>query len=97
MYLANQLHVTVFDTIVHHLDVVTGTFITDPLAASLAIALGRDALEDILDVWPSLLVSTGHDGGSISGTLLTSRNTGTDKSDALTCQVFRSAVGIGEM
>ena len=54
-YLANQLHVTVLNTVVHHLDVVTGTLVSDPLAAGLAVRLGGDGLEDVLDVWPGLL------------------------------------------
>jgi hypothetical protein len=94
-YLANQLHVTVLNTVVDHLHVVTSTLVTDPVAAWLAIALGGDALEDVLDVWPGLLVTTGHDGRSISGTLLTTGHTGTDKSDTLLGQVLGSAVGVG--
>jgi hypothetical protein len=97
MYFANQLHITVFNTVVHHLDVVTSTLITNPLTARLAVALGSNVLENILDEWPSLLVSTGHQRWAISGTLLTSGNTGTDESDALGRQVLCSASGIGEM
>ena len=99
-YFANQLHVTVFNTVVYHLDVVTSTFITNPLTAwvtVITITLGSDALENILNVWPSLLVSTGHQRGTVSGTLLTTGDTGTDKSDTLGSQVFCAAVGIGEM
>lgn len=84
----------------HHLDVVTSTIITNPLTtwvSVVAIRLGSDALEDILDVWPGLLVSTGHQRGTISGTLLTTGNTGTDESNALIGQVLCAAVGIGEM
>ncbi len=78
----------------NHLDVVSGTIITDPLAACLAVRLGRDALEDILDVWPCLLVSSWHDGWAVSGTLLASRNTGSDESDSLPLQVLGAAGGI---
>ena len=46
--LANQLHVTVLDTVVDHLDVVTSTLVTDPLATGLAVRLGGDGLEDVL-------------------------------------------------
>ena len=92
--LSDQLHVTVLDTVVDHLDVVSGTLVTDPLAAGLAIALGGDALENILDVWPGLLVTTGHDGWAVSGTLLTTRDTGTDESDTLAAEVLGAAVGV---
>lgn len=80
-----------------HLDVVTSTLITDPLAAGLAVALGGDALENILDVRPGLLVATGHDGGTIAGTLLTTGDAGADKAQALGGQVLGAAVGVGEV
>lgn len=95
--LANQLHVSVLDTVVNHLDEVASTLITDPVAASLTVALGRDILEDVLDVWPGLLVSSWHDGWSVSGTLLTTGNTGTDESDTLGGEFLGSAVGVWEM
>ena len=37
--LSNELHVSVFDTVVDHLDVVAGTGLTDPVAAWLALGL----------------------------------------------------------
>jgi hypothetical protein len=94
---ANQLHVTVLNTVVNHLDEVTSTLISDPLAASFSVALGRDILEDILKVGPGLLVSSWHDRRSVSGTLLTTRNTGTNKSDALLGELLGSAVGVWEV
>jgi hypothetical protein len=94
-YLADELHVTVLNTVVNHLDVVTSTLVTDPLAAGLAVRLGRDALEDILDVRPGLGVTTGHDRGTVTGTLLTTGNTGTDEADTLGGEVLGTAVGIG--
>jgi hypothetical protein len=59
-YLADQLHVTVLNTVVHHLDIVTSTLITNPFAAWLIVTLSSNALHDVLDIWPCLLVSTGH-------------------------------------
>jgi hypothetical protein len=82
---------------VDHLDIVASTLVTNPLAARVAIALGGDALEDVLDVRPSFLVTSGHYRRSVSSTFLTSGNSGTDESNALGGQVFRSAVGVGEM
>jgi hypothetical protein len=69
--------------------------ITNPLTAGLAVALGGYGLQNVLDVWPCLLVSTGHDGRAVTGTLLTSRDTGSDESDALLGEVFGSSVGVG--
>lgn len=96
-YLANELHVTVLNTVVNHLDVVTSTLVADPLTAGLAVALGSDGLEDVLDVRPGLLVTTGHDGGAISGTLLTTRDTRADKADVLASKILGAAVGVGEV
>lgn len=79
----------------NHLDVVTGTLVTDPVAASLAIALGGDALEDVLDVGPGGLVTTGHEGGTVAGTLLTTGDTTADEADALLGEVASAAVGVG--
>ena len=45
-----------------------------------------------LDVWPGLLVTTGHDGGTVAGTLLTTRDTGTDEADTLPSKVLGAAV-----
>ncbi|KAI7288172.1 6-phosphogluconate dehydrogenase, decarboxylating [Hortaea werneckii] len=96
-YLRDKLHVTVLNAVVHHLDVVTSTLVTDPLTAGLAVGLGGDALEDVLDVWPSLLVTTWHDGWAVTGTLLTTGDTGTDKADALLLQELGATVGVREV
>lgn len=94
-YLADELHVTVLNTVVNHLDVVTSTLVTDPLTAGLAIRLGGDALEDILDVRPGLGVTTGHDRGTVTGTLLTTGDTSSDVADTLGGKVLGAAVGVG--
>ena len=95
--LANKLHVTVLDTVVNHLDVVSSTLVADPFTASFAVALGGDALEDVLDVRPGLLVASGHHRGAVAGTLLTTGNTGADEADALGLEVPVSTVGVGEV
>lgn len=95
--LANQLHVTVFDAVVDHLYVVAGTFVTNPLAACLAIALGGNALEDALDVRPGLLIATRHQGRAIASTLLTSGHTGTNEANVFGGTVLCATVGVGEM
>ena len=59
----------------HHLDVVPGTRLSDPVTARLSICLGRNALENVLDVWPRRRVAPGHDRRSITGALLTARHT----------------------
>lgn len=48
----HTLHVAVLDAIVHHFHKVASTAGAHPVAARLAIRLGRDRLENILDVGP---------------------------------------------
>jgi len=96
-YLADELHVTVLNTVVDHLDVVTSTLVANPLTASIAIALSGDALEDVLDVGPGLLITTGHERGAISGTLLTTRDTRADEADVLASKILGAAVGVREV
>jgi len=52
-------------------------------------------LEDLLDVWPCGIGTTWHDGRSVSGTLLTTGNTGTDKEQALGLELVSSADRVG--
>jgi hypothetical protein len=82
---------------VDHLDVVASTLITNPLAAGLAIRLGSNGLEDVLDERPRLLVTTGHQRGAVAGTLLTTRDTGADEADTLGVEVLCAAGGVWEM
>lgn len=96
-YLANQLHVTVLNTVVNHLDVVASTLVTDPVTAGLTVALGGDALEDVLNVGPGILITTGHEGRPVAGTLLTTRDTAADEADALLAEVLGAAVAVGEV
>lgn len=71
--LRNRLAARVFVAIVHHLHVVAGSFVSDPIAARRSVFyLRRDGLEDGLDVGPSLLRSSRHDRGTIKRALLSS-------------------------
>jgi hypothetical protein len=94
-HLANQLHITILNTVVDHFDVVTSTLVTDPVAAGLAVGFGCNALEDVLDVWPGLLVTTGHERRTITGTFFTTGHTSADESNALLGKVSGTAVGVG--
>jgi hypothetical protein len=88
------LHVTVFDTVVDHLDIVTSTFITDPVTARLIIRLGSNALEDILDIWPCLFVATGHERRAVAGTFLATRDAGSYEANALFLKVSGTTVAV---
>ncbi|KAH3659573.1 hypothetical protein OGATHE_005618 [Ogataea polymorpha] len=94
---ANQLHVSIFDTVVDHLDIVAGSGVSNPVAAWLAVALGGNRLEDLLDVWPGLWGSSRHQGRTVTSAFLSSRDTRANKVDALLLQLGVSSVGVWEV
>ena len=67
------------------------TSLADPVAAWLALGLSSSLLENLLDVGPSGVGSTGHEGRTVSGTLLTTRDTGTDKQETLGLELLGSS------
>ena len=79
----SYLHVSIFDSIVDHLDVVSGSVLTDPVAARLLPDLGCDALEDGFDVFPRLCVSPRHEGGAIASAVLSPTHSTADKEETL--------------
>ena len=70
-------------TVVDHFHVVSGTVLSDPITARLAVDLGGRGLEDGLDVRPGGRRTTGHERGTITSALLTAGNTGTNEEEAL--------------
>ena len=93
-YLRDELHISVFDAVVYHLHVVSSTLITNPVTAWLSIALGCNALEDILDMRPSSFVASWHKRWSVSCAFLTPRNSCPNEEDPLLAKVLASAVAI---
>ena len=93
--LADELHVTVLDTVVDHLDIVAGTGLADPVTAGLTVGLGSSLLEDLLDVGPGGIGTTGHERGTVTGTLFTTRDTGADKEETLGLELLGAADGVG--
>jgi hypothetical protein len=51
--------------------------------------------EDLLDVRPCGIGTTGHEGRTVSGTLLTTRDTGTDKEETLGLELVGSSDRVG--
>src|SRR5690606_37790463 len=76
---ADELHVAVFDAVVDHLHVVTGTAGSDVGDARFAVDLGGDAFEDRLHHVPSAGRSAGHDRRAFAGAFFTTGNAGTDE------------------
>jgi hypothetical protein len=73
---------------------MASTIVANPVAARLAVTLGCDALENVFDVWPGLLIPSRHQTWSISGTLFPTGYTGSDESNALLFQVVASSVRV---
>jgi hypothetical protein len=88
------LHVTVLDTVVHHLDIVSSAVITDPITAGLTIGFGSNGLEDVFDVGPGLFVATRHERRAISSTFLTTGDTSADEANPLLFEVLGTAVRV---
>ncbi len=98
--LADELHVAVFDAVVHHLDVVPGPVLSHPVAAGdviLRTDLGGDRLQDVPDVRPGLLVAAGHDARSLERSFLAAGDAGADEEQPRVAQVLRPAVGVVEV
>ena len=62
-------------TVVYHLDIVSGTGLTDPVTAGFAFDLGSSGLEYFFDGGPCIGGTTRHEGRAISSTLLTPGDT----------------------
>ena len=79
----------------YHLDVVTGTSLANPITARLTKRFGSGGLENGLNRGPGVCRTTGHERGTMTGTLLSSRNTGTDKQEALLLELVGPSDGVG--
>ena len=92
---ANQLHVAVFDTIVHHFDEVARTVAADPVAARLALRrFGGDGLENRFDGRPCGFITARHDRRAVTRAFFATGYAGTDKADAFCRQLVCTAGGI---
>ena len=78
----DELHISVFDSVVYHFHEMSRTTLTDPIAARSSFYFGSDCLEDISDVGPGLWGATGHDGGAVTGAVFAPRHPGADEMEA---------------
>lgn len=69
----DELHVGVFDAVVHHLDEVAGAVEADVRHARFAFGLGRDGFEDRLQGLPGFFGTARHHGRAEEGTLFAGR------------------------
>ena len=93
--LADELHVAVFDAVVDHLDEVARAAVADPVATGHAVVdLGRDRLEDGLDVRPRRGIAAGHEGRAVPRAFFAARNAGADKENAFFLERVVAARGV---
>ncbi len=95
--LADELHVAIFDAVVDHLHIVTGTAFADPITAGGAtLDLGGNGLEDFLHMGPGGGAATRHDARAVTGAFLAAGYAGTDEQDALGLEFLAAAGAVSE-
>uniref|UniRef100_A0A0A0KUU0 Uncharacterized protein n=1 Tax=Cucumis sativus TaxID=3659 RepID=A0A0A0KUU0_CUCSA len=72
--LRNELHITIFNTIMHHLNEISGTPFTYVSNTRTIINLSSYLLENILNIRISLKRSSRHQRGTMTSTIFTTRN-----------------------
>ena len=81
----------------HHLDVVTGTHLTNPVAAGgVVFNLGADGLEDVLDERPGSGRAARHHARAAPCAFFATGDPGADVQQPLRFDVFLAAVGVFE-
>lgn len=78
----------------NHLDVVPGSSLADPITAWRAVCLCGSLLEDLLDSGPGSSRTTGHHRGTVTSTLLASRDTRANEQQTLCLKLPSSADGV---
>ena len=96
--LADELHIAIFNAIVHHLHKVARAVLAHPIAAGRTVFhLGADGLEDGLHIGPRLRRTAGHHAGALERAFLAAGNAGADVIQALALHIGGAADGIREM
>ena len=93
----DQLHVAVFDAVVHHLDEVAGPALPHPVAAGLAVHMGGDGLQNGLHMRPCRGRAARHDAGALQRPFLAAGHAGADEMEPLALQVLDPARSVREV
>ena len=93
----DELHVGVFDAVVHHLDEVAGAVEADVRHARFAFGLGRDGFENRLEGLPGFLGAAGHHGGAEQGAFLAAGHAAADEVQAAGADLLLAADGVREV
>ena len=95
--LGDELHVAVFDAVVHHLHVVPGAARAHVVHARLPIVrLRRDGAEDGRQRLPGFPLAARHDGGAPQRALLAAGDAGADVVEAAGSEFLAPALGVEE-
>ena len=95
--LGNQLHIGIFNAIVHHLDKMSGTIRAHIGTARCAVlGLCRDCLQNGCNLRIALAIAARHDRGTKTRTGLTARYAHTEIVQAVCGQTLGTAAGIGK-
>ena len=93
----DELHVGVFDAVVHHLDEVAGAVETDVRHARFAFGLGRDGFENRPQGLPGLFGATRHHGRTKQGAFLAAGHAAADEVQATGADLLLAANGVREV
>ena len=93
----DELHVGVFDAVVHHLDEVAGAVEADVGHARFAFGLGRDGFENRLQGLPGFLGTTRHHGRTKQGAFLATGHAAADEVQAAGADLLLAADGVREV
>ena len=93
----DELHVGVFDAVVHHLDEVAGAVEADVRHARFAFGLGRDGFEDRLQGLPGFFGTARHHGRAEEGTFLAAGNAAAHEVQATRTDFLLTADGVREV
>ena len=92
---ADQLHVAVLNTVVHHFDIMPGAIGAHPITAGSSILnFGGDSLENIFHIRPGCFGTAGHDGGASAGAFFSAGNAGADEMKAARFHIFGAAYAV---
>ena len=92
--LANELHIAVFDAVVHHLHKVSGAAFSHPVAAGFAVHMRADGLKDVLHQRPGLRRAARHHARALERAFLAAGNAGADVEKPLALHIGAAAGSI---
>ncbi len=93
----DELHVGVFDAVVHHLDEVAGAVETDVGDARLAFGLGSDGFENRLQGLPGFLGAARHHGRAKQRAFLAAGNATADEVQSACADFLLTTDGVREV